>query len=51
MADDKKYFIRKLGSTFSTTMSSGTSKLKRSDGWIGFKTLAERDEWRRKHKD
>ncbi|MBU5230376.1 hypothetical protein KQI15_10135 [Intestinimonas butyriciproducens] len=47
-----KYFIRQVGSTFSTAQasSSGKSKFKASDGWKGFKTLAERNAWREKHK-
>lgn len=50
--DGLKYFIRIVGSTFSTTQasSSGKSKPKASDGWKGFKTLAERNAWRDKHK-
>lgn len=49
--DGLKYFIRQVGSTFSTTQasSSGVSKPKASDGWKGFKTLAEREAWRKKH--
>lgn len=50
--DGLKYFIRKAGSTFDTAMasSSGKSKPKAADGWKGFKTLAERNAWRDKHK-
>lgn len=51
MADGLKYFIRQVGTTFSTTQTSAssTSKPKASDGWKGFKTLAEREAWRKKH--
>lgn len=51
--NELKYFIRKFGTTFTTTevSSSGKCKPKASEGWKGFKTLAERNAWREKHKN
>lgn len=52
MADDKKFFARRSGSTYSTTQasSSGAFKPKASDGWYGFKTADERRAWIEKDK-
>lgn len=50
MADDKKYYAKRTGSSYSTTQasSSGVFRPKASDGWRGFKTADERRAWMEK---
>ncbi len=47
MESKKKYFVRRSGSSFSTTQasSSGAFVPKASDGWHGFETADERRAW------